>query len=278
MFKIFKTTCALLLTISALWGAPVRKETKIPFGRPIDASLLFEPEETTNYEYFKLYSLKDTPVFSTPTLTSNIVKTISVGDEVYVYNELRSNDGSYFITNEGYIKHSDLTYLKEYVFYPISKTYYTIDRSIIVDLPFTDGNNIETLSLNDKVKVNGYNDFGYYRVIEPIQGFIEKKYLMEYPYVAPIAASAGGTTITPSGGVYYYNGRKETYYSSRVLYHYMTPQWYLDSEGFYHNSDGYYVVAASDMPFGTIFDCSKGSCIVLDCGCAPGVTDYYCNW
>lgn len=32
------------------------------------------------------------------------------------------------------------------------------------------------------------------------------------------------TTITSFGGVYYYNGRKETYYSSNVLYHYRTPE------------------------------------------------------
>ena len=101
---------------------------------------------------------------------------------------------------------------------------------------------------------------------------------MPHPYVPPVVASSGNTTITARGGVYYYNGRKETYYSSRVLYHHKTPEWSLDSEGFYHNANGYYVVAASDMAFGTVFDCSKGACIVLDCGCAPGVTDYYVNW
>lgn len=79
-------------------------------------------------------------------------------------------------------------------------------------------------------------------------------------------------------GVNEYDGRLETYYSSNVLYHYRTPEWYVDDEGFYRTEEGYYVVAASDMEEGTTFEGSKGTCIVLDCGCADGVTDYYVNW
>ena len=88
----------------------------------------------------------------------------------------------------------------------------------------------------------------------------------------------------PSGlnrvsGVNMYDGRKETYYSSNRLYHKLTPTWQLDSEGYYHDPEtGAYVVAASDMPIGTVFEGSKGTCIVLDTGCAEGVTDYYVNW
>lgn len=79
-------------------------------------------------------------------------------------------------------------------------------------------------------------------------------------------------------GVNYHEGRTETFYSSQVLYHYRTPEWTLDEEGFYRDSEGRYVVAASDMEHGTVFHGSKGECIVLDCGCAPGITDYYTNW
>lgn len=74
------------------------------------------------------------------------------------------------------------------------------------------------------------------------------------------------------------DGRTETWYSSNVLYHYRTSEWTLDSEGFYRDADGYYVVAASDMEQGTVFEGSKGECKVYDCGCADGVTDYYVNW
>lgn len=79
-------------------------------------------------------------------------------------------------------------------------------------------------------------------------------------------------------GVNYYDGRRETYYSSNVLYHYRTNEWWVDEEGFYRTDDGYYVVAASDMEQGTVFEGSKGECIVLDCGCADGTTDYYVRW
>lgn len=84
--------------------------------------------------------------------------------------------------------------------------------------------------------------------------------------------------LTPQSGVNYYDGRRETYYSSNVLYHYRTAEWWVDDEGFYRTDDGYYVVAASDMEQGTVFEGSKGECIVLDCGCADGTTDYYVRW
>lgn len=79
-------------------------------------------------------------------------------------------------------------------------------------------------------------------------------------------------------GVNYHDGRTETYYSSNVLYHYRTPEWTLDEEGFWRTEEGYYVVAASDMEQGTTFEGSKGTCIVLDSGCNAGVTDYYVAW
>lgn len=62
------------------------------------------------------------------------------------------------------------------------------------------------------------------------------------------------------------------------MYHYKTPEWTLDSEGYYHDENGNYVVAASDIPQGTTFEGSKGTCVVLDSGCSPGVTDYYVAW
>lgn len=90
--------------------------------------------------------------------------------------------------------------------------------------------------------------------------------------------SGNSSGLTKSSGVNYYNGRRETYYSSRVLYHYRTPEWTVDSEGFYRTSEGYYVVAVSDMVQGTVFQGSKGLCQVLDSGCSGNTTDYYVNW
>lgn len=90
--------------------------------------------------------------------------------------------------------------------------------------------------------------------------------------------NSNGSGLTKSSGVNYYNGRRETYYSSRVLYHYRTSEWTVDNEGFYRTSEGYYVVAASDMAQGTVFQGSKGLCQVLDSGCNGNTTDYYVNW
>ena len=84
--------------------------------------------------------------------------------------------------------------------------------------------------------------------------------------------------LTMQGGVNYYGNRKETWYSSNDAYHYRTGEWTVDSEGFYRDANGYYVVAASDMAQGTTFEGSKGTCIVLDSGCAAGTTDYYVAW
>ena len=102
-------------------------------------------------------------------------------------------------------------------------------------------------------------------------------YYYEPAYYAP-SYSVPGDGLTAQSGVNYHDGRTETYYSSNVLYHYNTVAWTVDDEGFYRTDEGYYVVAASDMEQGTVFEGSKGECIVLDSGCADGVTDYYVNW
>ena len=54
--------------------------------------------------------------------------------------------------------------------------------------------------------------------------------------------------LTKSGGVYYYNGHKETWYSSNESDQTVTarkiPGKYLDFNGLYRNADGYICVAA----------------------------------
>ena len=112
------------------------------------------------------------------------------------------------------------------------------------------------------------------------QAWEEQQYYYEPVYYAPTYDASAYPTdgLTPQSGVNAYDGRVETYYSSNVLYHYNTASWTVDDEGFYRTDEGYYVVAASDMPQGTVFEGSKGECIVLDSGCAEGVTDYYVNW
>lgn len=112
---------------------------------------------------------------------------------------------------------------------------------------------------------------------DPIIEYVEPVY-EEYwePYYEPVYYPSDG--LNAFTGVNEYEGRTETYYSSNVLYHYRTNEWWLDEEGFYRTDEGFYVVAASDMEQGTTFEGSKGTCIVLDTGCDAGITDYYVRW
>ena len=99
----------------------------------------------------------------------------------------------------------------------------------------------------------------------------------DYVWVENYTSSYSGDGFQQEG-VRYHDGRTETWYSSSALYHYRTSEWSVDDEGYYRDSDGYYVVAASDVPEGTVIDGTKGECKVYDSGCDDGVTDYYVAW
>ena len=78
-----------------------------------------------------------------------------------------------------------------------------------------------------------------------------------------------------SQGVVYYNGIRFTYYSSKVLYHYRTSEWWLDDNGFYRDSEGYYVVACDFVSQGSIVSTPWGSGRVYDCGSGANTIDMY---
>lgn len=106
-------------------------------------------------------------------------------------------------------------------------------------------------------------------------------------YVAP-SYSGGGSSysgggsgvLTRSGGVNWFNGRKETWYSQRVLPGggLKIPGRHVASDGTIRDADGYIVVAASDLAYGSIVETSLGTGKVYDTGCANGVTDIYVDW
>lgn len=81
-------------------------------------------------------------------------------------------------------------------------------------------------------------------------------------------------------GVIYDSDWRYTWYSSRVLYHYMTPQWTVGSDGIYRDSSGRVVVACDAYPHGTVLQTEYfGTCIVLDCGVGRNDTlDVYVAW
>lgn len=84
--------------------------------------------------------------------------------------------------------------------------------------------------------------------------------------------------LTASKGVNYFNGNRETYYSSNVLRHYRTDEWTPDVNGVYRDSDNYVVVASSDLAHGSTIATSHGLGKVYDSGCASGTVDIYTNW
>lgn len=90
----------------------------------------------------------------------------------------------------------------------------------------------------------------------------------------------GDGVLTKSGGVNYYNNRKETWYSQRVLPGggLNIPGRHVASDGTIRDADGYICVAASDLPKGSTIETSLGTGKVYDTGCASGVTDIYTNW
>jgi glucan-binding YG repeat protein len=89
---------------------------------------------------------------------------------------------------------------------------------------------------------------------------------------------AQGGVLTKEGGVNYFNGSRETWYSSNQLYHYRTNEWTAGADGVYRDKDGYVVVARSDMAQGATLETSLGTGKVYDSGCANGTTDIYTKW
>jgi hypothetical protein len=105
----------------------------------------------------------------------------------------------------------------------------------------------------------------------------------------PVYSSSGGSGgnyvsngygLTKSGGVYYYNDRKETWYSQRVLPGggLNIPGRHVAEDGTIRDADGYICVAASDLSYGSTVETSLGTGKVYDTGCAAGVTDIYVDW
>ena len=91
-----------------------------------------------------------------------------------------------------------------------------------------------------------------------------------------------GGHLTRSGGVYYYNGHKETWYSTNEAGGKTTarsiPGKHADENGIIRDEDGYICVASSDLAFYSIVETSLGTGKVYDCGCSHGTIDIYTTW
>lgn len=92
--------------------------------------------------------------------------------------------------------------------------------------------------------------------------------------------SDSGGALTPSKGVVYFNGHRETYYSQKVLPGggLNIPGRHVAPDGTIRDADGFICVASSDLPWGSIVETSLGTGKVYDCGCASGTIDVYTDW
>ena len=107
---------------------------------------------------------------------------------------------------------------------------------------------------------------------------LETYYEEGYEWVESYAPSYSGDGFMQSGVRAGVDSSTETWYSSRAAYHYRTSEWTPDSEGYYRDSDGYYVVASNDYAEGSVVNTSKGEGKVYDSGTASGNIDMYVNW
>lgn len=248
-----------------------------------DFTQLVDTDKQTMYLTSEANILKD------GTNVSSTIETDGKGTQV----QLLSAEGELckIITPSGkvgYVNVNKLTSSHEDIFNPVDEIKYADSDIEVKQLPQEESTTIFTKTTDDEFHVVGTNDYAYYEVdFDGVKGYVLKDQVKDEKTPVPVVAavdysalfaSMGSSgSLTKASGVNYYGGRRETYYSSNVLYHYLTPTWTLDSEGFYRDGDNY-VVAASDMPQGTTFPCSKGTCIVLDTGCPAGTTDYYVAW
>ncbi len=287
-FIKFIPVTALVLYLS---GLQLDASGNFTFGNTMSYTSDADAEFTNLVDTEKqtMYLKSDTNVLSDESSVSSTIETDGKGTQVQLISA--SGELCKIITPSGkvgYVKVDKLTSNVETIFNDVDETKYASDDLEVKQLPQSESTTLLTKTTDDEIHVIGTNDYDYYEVeTDGVIGYVLKDQLKDERTPAPVVsyedysavfASMGSTgTLTKASGVNYYGGRRETYYSSNVLYHYLTPTWTLDSEGFYRDGD-YYVVAASDMPQGTTFSCSKGACIVLDTGCPAGTTDYYVAW
>ena len=107
----------------------------------------------------------------------------------------------------------------------------------------------------------------------------EPETVVEQTYSEPAPQQTYIGSGFESDGVWQDENYRYTWYSSNVLYHYRTPEWTAGADGIYRDSDGYVVVASSDLPQGTVVEGTPfGACKVYDSGCASGTLDVYTNF
>ena len=290
--KILKIIAAAGVGLTAFVGSVtpgiVRFNKEEPleteFGKPKEEEITYDEEKAT-----PVYALHDTHSYYNTSLISGTNLDIALGEEVIIYGEVASeNYEKYFISKDGYLRHTDFTFDKNNVFYPVDEILYAKQDALLLDAPNEWSSIVEELSLNDEISVCGINEAGYYRLTDNHMLYIHKKDLMDTIYIEPkpepvilpetetantyVAPGSGG--LTPSTGVYAGPSGKETYYNldmsgviSIARSAGINGDYWVRGDGVKMYGD--YIICAcgfSVRPRGTVVQTSLGPGICLDTG------------
>lgn len=291
MKKWIKTLLAICVGISLTLGIFTvggNLLTEQPHMITYNTGKITEKNEVEDIKtYVPIYALTDVNVYSDITKTAGVVKTYPIGTQIYAYGEKIATDNQrFFVTDEGYIRHTDCTYDENNVFYPDEKVFYATTNAPVYEMPLDDAVIVEYLTLNEEVEVSGYNKNHFYRLSEQSWLYVKEEDMMETPYVEPepveeviestttTYAPPSGGGLTPSAGVYQGPSGKETYYNLDMSGVISIAQNAGINGNYWIRADGVkmygdYVICACGFtvrPRGTIVETSLGTGICLDTG------------
>lgn len=306
--KILLVFCVGFALTFGIFTVPSNLLTKQPHLITYNTGIVTEEKEVEDIKtYIPIYALKDVNVYSDTTKTAGVVKTYPIGAEIFAYGEkIAADNGRFFVTNDGYIKHTECTYDENNVFYPDEKVFYAMANAPIYEMPTEDATVVEYLTLNEEVEVSGYNKNNFYRLSEQSWLYVNVEDMMETPYIEPepeveidssavaggysYAPPTGGGSLTPSAGVYQGPSGKETYYNLDMSGVISIAQSAGINGNYWVRDDGVkmygdYVICACGFtvrPRGTIIETSLGPGICLDTGGFaqndPYQVDIAVNW
>ena len=129
------------------------------------------------------------------------------------------------------------------------------DRALEITARLVEESRDEEPAADEGEYVEEYADYGYQEA-----GYYGGGY--EVPY-SDLYNTDGPTRNMPG----WHDGYVETYYDASG--HFMAGDWSVDSEGFYHDSEGRYVIGVdinSGLNYGDVVDTGRGEAVVYDYG------------
>ena len=252
-----------------------------------------EFEELLTAEKQDMYLLKDTDIISDNTNTASVIDSQKAGSTVSVITV----DGSMcrVLTENGRVGWMPITRLtakKEYIFVPQDVIKYAKEGTVLINIPFSNGRDVEELEENDEIHIIGTNEFQYWEVetdgktcyVSKDDLMDEKKIRIVTPPPAPDRNNGNGggnytpnwdgTVLNPRNGSIIGPSGKETYYNLPMQgvinimraagFNY---EYWIRSDGVKMYGD--YVMIAADLsirPRGSLVPTSLGMGIVCDTG------------